>query len=94
MMVLDRHGDEVEQIIRVNGINEVIDPFQIYDFRNGSYAIVLRRTGLDNPQEHCGRQKCKGHQQDQPSLEGLESLVFFVFITLFDGQNIGKAGYV
>ena len=32
MMVLDRHGDEVEQIIRVNGINEVIDPFQIYDF--------------------------------------------------------------
>ena len=46
MMVLDGHGDEVEQISRVNGINEVIYPFQIYDFRNGSYALVIRLSSF------------------------------------------------
>ena len=46
MMVLDGHGDAVAQISRINGINEVIYPFQIYDFRNGSYALVIRLSSF------------------------------------------------
>ena len=42
MMVLDGREDEVKQITRLNRINEAIDPFRIYDFRNGTYAFVLR----------------------------------------------------
>ena len=39
MMVLDGHGDEVEQISRINGINEVICPFQ----------IILQHSNPENP---------------------------------------------
>lgn len=42
MMVLDGRGDEVQQLSRINQINEIIYPFQIYDFRNGTYGFILR----------------------------------------------------
>lgn len=42
MMALDGRGDEVYQLSRINRINEVIYPFQIYDFRNGTYGFILR----------------------------------------------------
>ena len=46
VMAMDGRGDEVPHLSRINRINELIDPFRIYDFRNGSYAFLFRLSKL------------------------------------------------